>query len=303
MNLRFLEAFYWVAKLGSVTRAAERLSLTQAGVSSRIASLEADMRTNLFERRNRRLTLSQAGVRLLPRAERMLHMERDIRLDLDLADPGLPILRLGVIETIAHTWLLDLLDDLRRDRQDTELELTIENTPLLAEQFSRGMLDIAILAMPQAGDGIRSQALPPLQLTFVQRPPAGERRVPRVEVSARELASRQLLTFQRGSPTQTAMMDLFRRVGATPQHVHGVSSLSAMLRLAEKGFGVATLPCDLVRPFVQQGLLQCVDTEEPLPSLPLFVTYRTDPVSNAIEDIVARILFIARDHERANASP
>ncbi len=301
MNLRFLEAFYWVAKLHSATRAAERLSITQAGVSSRLAALEAALKTPLFERRDRRRTLTPAGLRLLPRAERMLNLERDIRLDLDMADPGLPILRLGTIETTVHTWLPGLLDALRRDQQDTELELTVENTPLLEDLFRRGMLDVAILARPMAGDGIRCLPLPPLEITLVQRPAPGDAAT-RVDIDLAALAARQLLTFQRGSPTQSALLDLFRRAGATPHHVHGVSSLSAMLRLVENGFGVATLPVDLVREDLAAGRLQVVRPPEPLPSLPIFVTYRVDPGSQALDTIVDRIDSIARLHATARPS-
>ena len=229
----------------------------------------------------------------------MLNMERDIRLDLDMADPGLPILRLGTIETIVHTWLLDLLDTLRRDQQDTELELTIENTPFLEAQFRRGMLDVAILATPIAGDGIRCLPLPPLEITMVQRPAANDGTA-RIAIDLDTLATRQLLTFQRGSPTQSAVLDLFRRAGATPHHIHGVSSLSAMLRLVENGFGVATLPLDLVRSNLATGRLQVVVLPEPLPSLPLFLVYRVDPVSHALDAIVDRIVTIARAHDDAS---
>jgi DNA-binding transcriptional LysR family regulator len=294
MNLRFLEAFYWVATLGSVTRAAEKLTLTQAGVSSRIASLEQEMKTQLFDRHDRRLTISPAGQRLLPHAKRMLNMERDIRRDLDVADPGLPVLRLGSIETVTHTWLLPLLGALQVDLADTELELTIENTPLLEQLFRRGILDIAILASPAGGDGIRYRALPPLEMVFVQR--RDDAQGDAVAVPLPELAERQILTFQRGSPTQGAMMDLFGTAGVTPHHVHGISSLSAMLRLVESGFGTATLPRDMVEPLLASRRLQLIETPQPLPSLPLFVIYRDDPSSVAIASVVESIVAIANDH-------
>ncbi len=303
MNLRFLEAFYWVATLGSVTRAAEKLTLTQAGVSSRIASLEQEMKNQLFDRHDRRLTISLAGQRLLPHAKRMLNMERDIRRDLDVADPGLAILRLGSIETVTHTWLLPLLGALQVDLADTELELTIENTPLLEQFFRRGVLDIAILASPASGEGIRYRALPPLEMVFVQRrddtsaSPVGSP----VAVPLPELAERQILTFQRGSPTQGAMMDLFGTAGVTPHHVHGVSSLSAMLRLVESGFGTATLPRDMIKPLLAAGRLQLIETPQPLPSLPLFVIYRDDPASVAISSVVDRIVAIADEYKASDA--
>jgi DNA-binding transcriptional LysR family regulator len=53
MNLRFVEAFYWVASLKSVTRAAEKLFLTQSAMSSRIAALEEELGVLLLDRRDK----------------------------------------------------------------------------------------------------------------------------------------------------------------------------------------------------------------------------------------------------------
>lgn len=51
MNLRFVEAFYWLVTLRSVTRAAEKLHLTQSTMSSRVAALEQELGTLLLDRR------------------------------------------------------------------------------------------------------------------------------------------------------------------------------------------------------------------------------------------------------------
>ena len=63
MNLRFVEAFYWVATLKSVTRAAEKLHLTQSAMSSRIAALEQELGAVLLDRRDKQLSLTVAGLR------------------------------------------------------------------------------------------------------------------------------------------------------------------------------------------------------------------------------------------------
>ena len=65
MNLRFVEAFVWVARLQSITRAAEKLFLTQSAVSSRIASLEEELGVPLVDRRDRVFRLTNAGNRFL----------------------------------------------------------------------------------------------------------------------------------------------------------------------------------------------------------------------------------------------
>ena len=72
MNLRFIEAFVWVARLRSFTAAAEKLYTTQAAISARIATLESDFGVKLFERDNRTVTLTHSGEDLLRYAEQLL---------------------------------------------------------------------------------------------------------------------------------------------------------------------------------------------------------------------------------------
>jgi len=61
LNLRFVEAFYWVVSLKSVTRAAEKLFLTQPAVSSRISALESELGVLLLDRRDKHFRLTLAG--------------------------------------------------------------------------------------------------------------------------------------------------------------------------------------------------------------------------------------------------
>jgi DNA-binding transcriptional LysR family regulator len=75
MNVRFLEAFVWVSKLGSFKAAADKLFTTQAGISSRIATLEQQFGVRLFERDHRAVTLTYQGSELLPYAERMIELQ------------------------------------------------------------------------------------------------------------------------------------------------------------------------------------------------------------------------------------
>jgi DNA-binding transcriptional LysR family regulator len=61
MNTRFLEAFVWAVRLGSFREAAERLNMTQAAISSRIASLEDEFGQRLFDRNARDICLTASG--------------------------------------------------------------------------------------------------------------------------------------------------------------------------------------------------------------------------------------------------
>ena len=99
MNLRFVEAFVWVARLKSITRSAEKLCLTQSAVSNRVAALEQELGITLLDRRERGFKLTPAGARFLLYAERLLALQHEMKTELGSPEQ-LPLsLRIGGIET------------------------------------------------------------------------------------------------------------------------------------------------------------------------------------------------------------
>ena len=170
------------------------------------------------------------------------------------------------------------------------LELTVETTPMLLEQMRRGTLDLAFAALPAAGEGVRTRALPPMEMVFVGNAKLHRR----ARCSLAELAETDLLTFQRGSQPHVAMLDLFRHARLEPRRVHAVSSISAMTQLVEGGFGVATLPRSAAKRLLPHRELRLLVTDPPLPPLPVFASYRSDAGSHAVDEIVRSALaFIA----------
>src|SRR5246127_3816152 len=77
MELTDLLTFSTVARLGGITRAADELNTVQSNVTQRIKALEAEIGTALFERHSRGMTLTGAGRRLLPYAQRMAALSRE----------------------------------------------------------------------------------------------------------------------------------------------------------------------------------------------------------------------------------
>lgn len=169
MNLRFVEAFYWAASLKSVTRASERLFLTQSAVSSRIAALEDELGVLLLDRRDKQFRLTVAGLRFLTHAQRLLELQREVKTEMGSGAPQPMTLRLGAIESVLHSWLIPMVERLRESQPRLELELTVETTPVLIDQIGRGSLDLVFAAAPAALGGLRSRALPPME-RFPPRP-------------------------------------------------------------------------------------------------------------------------------------
>jgi DNA-binding transcriptional LysR family regulator len=286
MNLRFVEAFYWVATLKSVSRAAEKLCITQSAMSSRISALEDELAVLLLDRRDKQIRLTAAGSRFLVLAERLLVLQREIKDEMGRAEaPGLS-LRVGAIESVLHSWLIDWVQQMRAAQPGLELELTVETTPVLVEQARRGRLDVALTALPASGDGLRQQALAPMEMVFAGHAELHRKR----RYSLADLATLELLTFQRGSQPHVALVDLLRRAGHTRPKLHAISSVSAMVQLVEGGLGVATLPLAVVRRLAERLPLRPLPCDVALPPLPIYLSYRDDPGSTLIRTVVDALL-------------
>lgn len=295
MNHRFVEAFYWVATLKSITRAAEKLSVTQSAMSSRISALEDELGVMLLDRRDRQFRLTIAGMRFLVHAQRLLELHREVKAEMGSGGDEAVPLRLGAIESVLHSWLIPWIEVLRKERPTLALELTVETTPMLLEQMRRGTLDLAFAAMPASDEGVRTRALPAMEMVFVGNATLQKRK----NCSLAELAGADLLTFQRGSQPHVALLDLFRHAKLEPKRVHNVSSISAMTQLVEGGFGIATLPRSAAKRLLPHRELRLLVTEPPLPPLPVFASYRPDAALHSVEAIVRSALAFIAETEPA----
>lgn len=291
MNLRFVEAFLWVARLKSVTRAADKLCLTQSAVSSRIASLEEELGVPLIDRRERHFRLTNAGNRFLVFAERLLDIQRELKSEIGLPEPQAMTMRIGGIESVLHTWLIPLVEHLRRTQPHIEFELTVEMTPVITEQLRRGGLDLAFAAMPAAGEGIRVAEMPSLEMVFVGRRADAERAG---RWTLPEILAHDVLTFQRSSQPHVALLELIRRAGIEGGRIHTISSISALVRMVEGGFGFATLPLATVPTVAKGADVAVLDAEPRLEPLPIHASYWAYPSAPQMEAAVQEAIAFVR---------
>jgi DNA-binding transcriptional LysR family regulator len=300
MNLRFVEAYHWAVTLKSVTRAAEKLFITQSALSSRIAVLEEELGVLLLDRRDKQFRLTTAGVRFARHSERLLNLQRDIKLEFGGGPATRAVsLRVGVIESVLHSWLIDWLQALRVQHPGMELALTVETTPVLLDHMRRGAADLVIAALPADGDGVRTRALASMPMVFVGQ---AQRHTRRRWTLADLCAHDELLTFQRGSLPHVALLDLCRKHGIEAARVHTISSISAMVQLVESGFGVATLPHAAVVRLTHRRALKALNCEAALAPLPIHLSWRDDPASPAAGQVIESVLEFSRRPDASRKS-
>ena len=283
MNQRFVEAFYWVATLKSMTRAAEKLFMTQSAISSRVSALEEELGVLLIDRRDRQqFALTNAGMRFLNYAERLMTIHRQLRDELGTEDAGVHLLRVGAIESALHTWLIPMLQHLRSVHPNLQLELTVEITPVLVEAVKRGTLDLVFAAQSISAPDIRTRPLPTMEMVFVGAKHL-KRRAP---YTLAEIVSSEMMTFQRGSQPHLALLEQLRGEGLEPPRLHTISSIPAMVRLIESGFGIATLPVIAAQSLVRKHEIAILPCETALSPLPVQASYRYDPGSSALLSVI-----------------
>lgn len=298
MNVRFLEAFVWVAKLGSFKAAADKMHTTQAGISSRIATLEQQFGVKLFDREHRGVLLTSHGTELMPYAERMIEMQERMTAAMGKPEAFTGMLRIGVIETVAHTWLPDLLSRFAERYPNATLELDSDITPRLRDNLLRGVLDCAILSEEITPGFIDNHRMANFAMRWVASPALTARLPARRPLSFVDIAEQPIISFHRES-------GVYRNIaqgasGCANLRVSYFSSLGAMVDLARAGFGTALLPLAVIQRDLQHGRLVLLDVN-PLPiPLPLVASVRLEPVSVLAEALV-RMAQAACDQFVANS--
>lgn len=278
MNTRLLQAFVCVVQLKSFRAAAKQLNVSPATISNRIAALETEFGVRLIERDHMDTAPTNAGYTLLGKAERVLKAE--YALHAAMKDRALLAarVRLGVIESVVHTWLGSLLERITRAYPKIEIELTAGPTSHLHDLFARGALDVIVQTDPVLEQGVINQNLVPLELVWAA--PSNSSLVGRT-VTLSELAQIGIITFTRGSRPHHCVEALFDQHYLTPQTVHCVTSISAIVSLVRNSGGVATLPRASM-----SADLSIVDAEQTPDPLALVASWRPAPEYDINSQIV-----------------
>lgn len=283
MDLDYVRTFYQAASLKSITAAAKQLRLSQQGASAQIARLETQLGAPLIDRTrgDRRLRLTPAGERFVAQARQLLKLEQTIKTSLGLATAPTR-LRVGANESVLHSWLVRWIAELHDSHPQLAVELTIETTAALSDLLARGGLDVSFATAAVSADGVRVRKLRDMPMVFVGHRPLHRKR----SYSLADIADHDLLTFQRGSLPHAALLDALRKEGFMEARVHAVSSISAMARLVSAGFGIATLPADALTGFPAADGLKVLNATAGLPMLPIFASWRPDPVTGLVDELV-----------------
>lgn len=151
MNLRFIETFVLLARLGSFRATAERLNTTQPAVSARIHALERELGVALFLRGGRGAQLTPEGVEALRHAETVLAGWEAMCQTAAGPEAYAGAVRIGAIDAVVRTWLPGLIERLRTALPRATVEITADTSINLARGVESGEIHLAFIIDPPGG--------------------------------------------------------------------------------------------------------------------------------------------------------
>ncbi|WP_254715614.1 LysR substrate-binding domain-containing protein [Actinomadura sp. NAK00032] len=235
-----LRAFHALAEHLHFRDAAAALRMSQPALSGAVAALEDTLGTRLVERTTRKVLLTPAGERVARRAEAVL-AELDRLVDEVKAVQGTLVgpLRVGVIPTVAPYLLPLILPRLDKEFPDLELSVHEEQTEHIVAELLAGRLDVVLLALPVAADGIAEIVLYDEDFVLVAPPDfeLGDEDVPR-----EALNDLDVLLLNKGHCMRDQALDICRDVGARAAAATYATSLATLVQLVSGGFGVTLVP-------------------------------------------------------------
>jgi len=288
VDFKGLETFVWVVSLGSFRGAAQKLNTTQPAISHRIAQLEEEIGAKLLTRETRNITPTAPGRQLLAYAEKMIAMRAEMLASLRDASAIRGVIRLGVAETIVHTWLPHFIKEVSRTYPHLSVEIEVDISPSLRTRLLAQEIDIAFLLGPLSAPLLRNRLLCEYPLGFIASPALN---VPN-PASVYDLAEFPLITFARKTQPYELVKSLFNRPDLPTIKLHASASMATVVHLALEGIGVAVIPYELVEADLNAGRLELIKTEIVMPQLTFCASWLESPDTLATElvvDIASRV--------------
>jgi DNA-binding transcriptional LysR family regulator len=295
IDFKSLETFIWVANLRSFRRAADRLHTTQPAISMRIAQLEDLLGARLLDRDRRRVTPTPKGQELLVHAERLLRLRADMVESIGDRAAVRGIIRLGVSESIVHTWLPTLIERVNAAYPNLELEIEVESSPDLYDRLLSKDLNLAFLIGTANSPEVHSRPLCTFPVAFVA---SNRIKLPRTAIDLDDIAKWPIITFSRNTQPYIVLRELFARRGLRPT-IHASASLATVVRMALDGIGIAVVPPVILGSLAPKGKLRLLRTKAELPSLNFVVSWPATPDSPAAQKVAEIAIDVARISTKA----
>lgn len=252
LEIRHLKLVRAIRSEGNLTRAADRLHLTQSALSHQLRDVEERLGAQLFQRSRRGLLPTPAGLRLLQAAETVLDELERAEAEVRRAGPT-GLIRLSTECYTTYHWLPQALSLFQRRRPEVEVRIVVEATHRPFEALLEGELDVAIVSSTRQDRRIAYQPIFKDELVAVLWP--GHRLAGRRVLRPEDFVEENLILYTIPRDRSHLFAEVLGPAGVSPRRVLHVGLTEAIVELVAARQGIGVLARWAVAPQVRAGRL------------------------------------------------
>lgn len=286
VSIQQIEAFIWVADLGSFRRAAERLNTTQPNISTRLSNLEETIGVKLMERSAGSVRLTAKGRELVEQGRQVIRsMEHFVEVA-GLSHLTESTIKLGVTEMIVNTWLPEFFRLVSESYPNLNIELTVDMSVNLKPALHSRSIDMAFQNGPFNRQMSGSQKLGRFPYVWVGAPSLKITRARKPGPDA--MVAQPILSHGRETDQYQQIEAHFNQAhsnGASQPNIVVSSNMAPCIYMAIQGMGISALPAAMARPYIADGSLRQIKYEWVPKPLEFLARYDAQTASAVVADL------------------
>lgn len=305
INLEYYKFFYFTAKAGSVTQAAEELSVSQPAVSQALKQLEHALGMPLFVRTGKGVRLTQAGEMLYSYVKRgyeaILQGERKLRemQELDMGE-----IRIGASDMTLKYFLLPYLQRFHETYPKIKLNVTNGPTPETLRYMQEGRIDFGVVTEPVSGrEEVELCPVRKIRDVFV----AGYKflELKNRTISLKKLEKYPLILLEKNTSTRRYLDQVLKESGVSIRPEIELATSDMIVQFARRNLGVANVVYDFAKEYLEQGELFELKVQKKIPERSICIALdKRQPLSNAAQILVEMMLREnAQDGQKERSGP
>ena len=274
MNIRQLETFVAIAQLGSFSAVASRLNASQSTISARIQELEQALGVLLFDRSQRTIRLTLKGRELLPHAQHAVSAFAEIGQRISGSEALSGLIRIGVAEVVAISWLPDFITTVHELHPGLSLELHVLLTSEILEGLGAGDLDMGLIPGSRFAPTLTAVSMGYVRFTWMAGSsfePVGRAMTPT------DLRQYRIFSLGNNSYHNQTMQEWLYADESSPLRVDTCNSMSIIASLTAAGLGISLLPEQFYKNAIQDGRLKPITTRPDIPLVEFSAVYPKVP--------------------------
>lgn len=241
MELRQLEYFYMASRLRNITRAAQRLHVSQPNITVAIQKLESELGVQLLDRSQKLLTLTPEGTVFLSRIEVALENIRDAVRELDdYKNLQKGAVKIGIPPIVGAYLFPKIFSHFAQQHPSLELSIVEDGSLAIRRALENGELDLGMVITTGIGNLLSTQSISKEEIVVCL--PKDHLLASRETIALEELAGEALIMLKEGSYHRHVLMTEFEKLAIVPNIILSSNQVETIKGLVARRVGVSFLP-------------------------------------------------------------